>query len=81
MISGIIKQTADNALTVQTANEVVIVPKDDIDEISTSSVSMMPDGLWAKLSDEEVRDLIKYLASKEQVPLPEGFESAADATR
>ena len=76
-ISGIIKHTGDNALTVQTANEVVIVPNDDIDEISTSPLSMMPDGLWAKLSDDDVRDLVKYLGSKQQVPLPEDFDPAA----
>ena len=46
---------------------------DDIDEIKTSSLSMMPDGQWDTLSDDEVRDLVKYLATKEQVPLPDGF--------
>ena len=80
LINGIVKHTGDNALTVQTANEVVVVPNDDIDEISTSPLSMMPDGLWAQLSDDEIRDLVKYLASKEQVPLPDDFDAAADAS-
>jgi len=31
---------------------------------------MMPEGLLAKLSNEEVRDLVAYLASPAQVPLP-----------
>jgi cytochrome c553 len=30
----------------------------------------MPDGLLAKLSDQDVRDLVAYLASPGQVPLP-----------
>ena len=30
----------------------------------------MPEGLFAKLKDEEVRDLVAYLASPTQVPLP-----------
>ena len=30
---------------------------------------MMPEGLLEKLSDDEVRDLIAYLASKAQVPV------------
>lgn len=74
LISGIIKHTGERALTVQTANEIVVVPRDDIDEINTSPLSMMPDGLWDKLADEDVRALIKYLASKEQSPLPDEFD-------
>ena len=31
---------------------------------------MMPDGLLSTLKDDEVRDLIAYLASATQVPLP-----------
>jgi cytochrome c1 len=31
---------------------------------------MMPEGLLEKLTNEEVRDLIAYLASAQQVPLP-----------
>lgn len=81
LVSGIIKQTSDNALTVQTANEQVVVPREDIDEINTSPVSMMPDGLWAKLSEAEVCDLVKYLASREQVPLPPGFREPAEEAR
>jgi hypothetical protein len=38
--------------------------------------SLMPDGLLSKLSDDDVRDLVGYLMSPEQVPLP----AAADAT-
>jgi cytochrome c1 len=30
----------------------------------------MPEGLWNGLADEEVRDLVAYLASPTQVPLP-----------
>ena len=55
----------------------MIVSNDDIDEITTSPLSMMPDGLWAKLSDDEIRDFVKYLASKEQVPLPDDFDETA----
>jgi putative heme-binding domain-containing protein len=73
LVSGIIKETSDNAITVQTATEKVVIANDDVEEISTSPVSMMPDGQWDRLSDDDVRDLVKYLATKEQVPLPDGF--------
>ena len=35
-----------------------------------AALSLMPDGLLDKLSKEEVRDLVGYLASPQQVPLP-----------
>jgi putative membrane-bound dehydrogenase-like protein len=70
VVTGIIKQETEKVLTVQTQNEVLLVAKSDIEERAKSPVSMMPEGLLAKLSDEEVRDLIAYLESPTQVPLP-----------
>jgi putative membrane-bound dehydrogenase-like protein len=69
-LNGIIKRETDKAVTVQTANELVVVPKDEIEERRISNVSMMPEGLFDKLTADEVRDLVKYLQSKEQVPMP-----------
>ncbi|HEV3258852.1 MAG TPA: PVC-type heme-binding CxxCH protein [Gemmataceae bacterium] len=70
VLTGIIKQENDKTVTVQTQNERVIVPSDEIETRTKSSISMMPEGLLAKLSNEEVRDLVAYLASPAQVPLP-----------
>ena len=33
-------------------------------------VSVMPDGLFDALKEDEVRDLVAYLASPRQVPAP-----------
>jgi putative membrane-bound dehydrogenase-like protein len=70
VISGIIKDENDQAVTIQTQNEAIILPKKEIDSRNQSPVSMMPEGLLDKLSNEEVRDLVGYLASPAQVPLP-----------
>jgi putative heme-binding domain-containing protein len=70
VISGIIKEENDQAVTIQTQNEAITLPKKEIDSRNQSPVSMMPEGLLDKLSKEEVRDLIGYLASPAQVPLP-----------
>jgi putative membrane-bound dehydrogenase-like protein len=70
ILTGIVKQENDRALTLQTQNEKVTVSKDDIKSRSKSPVSMMPEGMFDKLSNTEVRDLIAYLASPEQVALP-----------
>jgi putative membrane-bound dehydrogenase-like protein len=72
VLTGIIKQETDRTVTVQTQNESVIVPKDEIDTREKSPVSMMPEGLLDKLTKDEVRDLIAYLEGSGQVPLPSG---------
>jgi putative membrane-bound dehydrogenase-like protein len=69
-LNGIVKRETDKAVTVQTANELVVVPKDEVEERRVSNVSMMPEGLFDKLTADEVRDLVKYLQTKEQVPMP-----------
>ena len=61
---------AADAVTVQTATERVVLPKADIEDRQVSNVSMMPEGQLEKLTAEELRDLVAYLASKKQVPLP-----------
>jgi putative membrane-bound dehydrogenase-like protein len=70
VLNGIVKEENDRALTLQTQNEQIIVPKNEIDTRQQSQVSLMPDGLLDKLSKEEVRDLVGYLASPKQVALP-----------
>jgi putative heme-binding domain-containing protein len=72
VITGIIKQQDANALTIVTANEQLVIPRNEIVKIQDSNVSMMPEGLLANLTDQEVRDLIYYLGRPGQVPLPAG---------
>lgn len=69
-INGIIKSETDKSLTVRTANETLVIPNDEIEARTPSKVSMMPDGIFDKLSEQEVRELVAYLRGKEQVPLP-----------
>jgi putative heme-binding domain-containing protein len=70
LVAGIIVEETDRAVTVQTATERIILPKDEIEERKVSNVSMMPEGQLEKLMPDELRDLVGYLASKQQVPLP-----------
>jgi len=70
LITGIIQREDRHTLTIQTANDTVIAGRTEVRSRSQSPISLMPEGLLEKLTDEEVRDLIAYLASPEQVPLP-----------
>jgi putative membrane-bound dehydrogenase-like protein len=70
VVNGIVKREDDRTLVLQTPNDVVTVPKTEIEERKVSPLSLMPEGILTKLKDDEVRDLIAYLASPKQVPLP-----------
>ncbi len=70
VITGMIVDESDSAITIQTANEKVVLPKSEIEERSLSKVSMMPDGLLQTLTNDQIRDLIGYLGSPMQVDLP-----------
>ena len=71
VVTGIIKAETAQTLTVQTANDLVLIPKDEIEVRKRSPVSMMPDGMLQKMKPKEVRDLVRYLASDQQVALPQ----------
>ncbi|MEX2188083.1 MAG: PVC-type heme-binding CxxCH protein [Pirellulales bacterium] len=68
-ITGIIKTEDENSLTVQTAEEVLILSQEDVDERKLGDKSMMPDDLLKPLTEADVRALVTYLASSKQVPI------------
>jgi putative heme-binding domain-containing protein len=69
-INGIIKEENDTAVTLQTPTDVVTIPKKEIDERELVKLSLMPEGQLKPLSAEDVRDLVAYLGTPAQVPLP-----------
>jgi putative heme-binding domain-containing protein len=69
VITGLVVDESEIAVTIQTANERLVLPKSEIEERSLSKVSMMPDGLLQTFTNEQVRDLIGYLASPTQVEM------------
>ncbi|HTD67654.1 MAG TPA: c-type cytochrome [Candidatus Limnocylindria bacterium] len=69
-ITGIVTKQDDNALTVVTANETLVVPRNELQSVSQTELSMMPEGLLQAITEDEVRALLAYLRSPAQVPLP-----------
>ncbi|OJW16253.1 MAG: dehydrogenase [Planctomycetales bacterium 71-10] len=69
VLTGLVKSEDKDAVTLQTANELLVIPRGDIDESRPSELSMMPDDLLTPLSDFEVRSLVAYLASPAQAAL------------
>ena len=70
VLNGLVSGKTDRALTLQTAKDRLTLALSDIDEVQTSSLSLMPEGQLQPLTDAEVRDLVGYLMHPTQVPLP-----------
>ena len=69
-LTGVIVEQTEKTLTLQTATERPTIAKEDIEESKTTGQSLMPDGLLQPLSPEQIRDLLAYLMTTEQVALP-----------
>lgn len=70
VITGLVVAESPAAVTIQTVNEKVVVPADEIEERTISPVSMMPEGLLQNMPIERLRELVAYLTGPQQVPLP-----------
>ncbi|MGK0188039.1 MAG: putative membrane-bound dehydrogenase-like protein [Verrucomicrobiales bacterium] len=68
---GFIIHQDDEFLDLRMQEARMHVPLADVAEIHTSSTSMMPEGMLATFNDEQVRDLLRYLASPQQVDRPQ----------
>ena len=69
--NGVIVGRNEKTITLQTIENQVVIPRDDIEETAEAQVSMMPEGMLKFLDDDQIRNLIKYLMSPSQVPLAE----------
>ena len=54
-------------MTVRTVNEEMVISKRDIEERKPTQLSVMPEGLFDAMKPDEVRDLVAFLTTKEQV--------------
>lgn len=69
IVSGLVKAENNNSLTVQTTDNLVTVPFDEIDERTLSDKSMMPDDQLKLFTEHQVRSLVAYLRGKQQTPM------------
>lgn len=64
IVTGVIIQETDSAVTVRTANATQTIARDDIEEIVISKNSFMPQGLLSTLNDQQQLELLKYLMNQ-----------------
>ena len=70
VLNGLVSGKSNLALTLQTAKDRLTLALSDIDELQSSSLSLMPEGQLQPLTDAKIRDLVSYLMHPTQVPLP-----------
>jgi putative heme-binding domain-containing protein len=64
VLSGLVVEETGQSITLfDSKQQKVVVPRTLIEEQKPSSTSLMPEGLLDPLSEEQVRDLFKYLQS------------------
>ena len=69
-VGGIVDNRTTTTLTLRTAAAPITVAVADVLSTELSNVSLMPEGLFETMAAEQRRNLVAYLMSKAQVPLP-----------
>lgn len=70
VVNGLVGSGNDRTLNVQSATEKLVLERAEVESVKPSSFSMMPEGLVDALSDAQLQELVRYLMSPGQVPLP-----------
>lgn len=71
VLQGLIPERSERTITLQTMTERLTIEQSEIIETLQMNSSLMPEGLLHNLTEIQVRDLVAYLMSNGQVPLPE----------
>ncbi len=74
ILSGFMDQLGDRFLVFRTVQGAVRLPMSEVQSIETSNLSMMPEGMLQALETDQIRDLILYLRSEDQVDLPQAAD-------
>ncbi len=69
-LAGNIVNQSDRQITLRTIGQDIVLDRSEILSQEVARVSLMPERLLEQLSDEQVLDLIAYLRTDAQVPLP-----------
>jgi putative heme-binding domain-containing protein len=77
LVTGLVLDENNSALTVQTADAIVVVPKAEIEERELSTKSMMPENQLQQFNEHQIRSLVAYLTDRQQVPMLATANNAA----
>lgn len=80
VLNGVVGAATPRTLTLQTPTEKLTLDRRTVVSIRPSTLSLMPEGQLARLSEDQVRDLVAYLMSPRQTPRADqgGGKTATD---
>ncbi|MEM9703759.1 MAG: c-type cytochrome, partial [Planctomycetota bacterium] len=64
VLTGVVEDRGNGSLSIATADKTVVLPASDVLDIEQGDASLMPEGLFKTLTDEQIRDLIGYLQTE-----------------
>ncbi|HBL48091.1 MAG TPA: dehydrogenase, partial [Planctomycetaceae bacterium] len=70
VLNGNVVRKTDKQLSLQTQNELLVLDRQQIEEMTSSNLSLMPEGQLDQLTEEQLANLIAYLAGNTQVKPP-----------
>jgi putative heme-binding domain-containing protein len=68
VLGGLVVTRDDRSLTLVTPTDRQVIPLTDVEQVTLTTQSPMPDGMLDQLSADAVRDLVGYLMQPAQVP-------------
>jgi putative membrane-bound dehydrogenase-like protein len=74
LLSGFVVRQTDRDVVFRTQDARIRLSMKDVETIRTSNTSMMPEGMLRTFTDEQVRDLLAYLAGSGQVSIPQASD-------
>lgn len=63
VLNGVVGAQSERTVAIQTATESLVLERVEIDEIQPAELSLMPEGQFNSMSDDQIRDLVAYLMS------------------
>ena len=61
LITGVVLQKTDRTTKIQSATSIEVLDNNDIEASQKTELSLMPDGLFENMTDEEITNLLQYL--------------------
>ncbi|TWT86984.1 PVC-type heme-binding CxxCH protein [Neorhodopirellula pilleata] len=81
VVIGLVQSENDDAVTVTTANETIVLPKSTLELRQVSEVSLMPEGQLEPMTPAQVRELFGYLMSPGPIVSSKASDASAAFTR
>lgn len=70
ILTGLIDEQTPTTVTLRGANnETTVISRDDIDILQALEISIMPDALTQKMTDQDIVDLFAYLVRRTPIPV------------